>query len=232
MFLQAFLRCLRSRIPLKAATSKPIHALGSPVRVKALLSILIFNLAAACAADSSGSQLCHQQPVTTTQLAAWLAGGVSGSRLARLVVERGLATLPTRTELHQMEVAGASKELMTVLSSGNVQSAKIGPPVPEALLKGAAEARQQHFHEAEAALREVVGADPQNSALHFALAAIYRQQEQWDEAYDELAQATHILPDLPENHGALAYLFYRLDDGPNAIAEARTALQRLGIERR
>jgi Flp pilus assembly protein TadD len=32
------------------------------------------------------------------------------------------------------------------------------------------------------------------------------------------------MPDFAENHSALAYLFYRLDDGPNAIAEARTAL--------
>ena len=32
------------------------------------------------------------------------------------------------------------------------------------------------------------------------------------------------MPDLPENHSSLAYIFYRLDDGPNAIAEARTAL--------
>src|ERR1700735_5729626 len=32
------------------------------------------------------------------------------------------------------------------------------------------------------------------------------------------------MPDCPENHNSLAYIFYRLDDGPNAIAEARTAL--------
>ena len=51
-----------------------------------------------------------------------------------------------------------------------------------------------------------------------------RQQEQWDDAYDELTQATRLMPELPENHSALAYLFYRLDDGPNSIAEARTAL--------
>src|SRR5260370_9758016 len=123
-----------------------------------------------------------------------------------------------------MESAGADKTLMRVLSSGNAESAGIGAPIPEALLKAAAEARQQRFHEAEADLHAVVSADSQNSALHFALGVMYRQQELWDEAYDELTQATRIMPELPENHGALAYLFYRLDDGPNAIAEARTAL--------
>jgi tetratricopeptide (TPR) repeat protein len=193
------------------------------VRVKALLSFLVFIVAAGAAAQSADA-LPSKQPVGTTQLVAWLTGGVSSSRLASLVAEDGLASLPTRNELRQIESAGADKNLMRVLSSGNVESARIGAPIPEALLKAAAEARQQHFHEAAADLHAVVGNDAQNSALHFALGVMYRQQEQWDEAFDELSQATRIMPDLPENHGALAYLFYRLDDGPNAIAEARTAL--------
>ena len=54
------------------------------------------------------------KPVNTTQLAAWLAGGVSSARLARLVEERGLATLPTHNELRQLESAGAGKDLMSV----------------------------------------------------------------------------------------------------------------------
>ena len=61
-------------------------------------------------------------------------------------------------------------------------------------------------------------------ALHFALGVVLRQQEKFDDAYDELATALKLMPDLPENHNAMSYLFYRLDDGPNAIAEARTAL--------
>ena len=123
-----------------------------------------------------------------------------------------------------MESAGAEKNLMAVLSSGNVQSAAVGDPVPAALLKAAAEARQQHYHEAELQLREVLNSDDKNSALHFALGIMLRQQEQFDDAFDEITQAAHLLSDLPENHSALAYIFYRLDDGPNAIAEARTAL--------
>jgi tetratricopeptide (TPR) repeat protein len=237
------------------------------VKVKALrflvLLSLLFCLAAVAAAQSLGSQGGqpvnvqpistppdapvpaylqthadeHVQPIDTTQLAAWLIGGVPSARLAHLVAERGLATLPTNRELRQIESAGASgganggadKDLLRVLSSGNAQSANVGPAIPAALLKAAAEARLQHFREAEADLREVLASgtsasDAQNSALHFALGVMLRQQEKWDEAFDELTQATELMPDLPENHGALAYLFYRLDDGPNAIAEARTAL--------
>ena len=72
------------------------------------------------------------------------------------MAERGLANLPTRNELHQMESLGADKELMRVLSSGNVFLARIGPPVPDLLFKVAAEVRQQQFHQAENDLRDAV----------------------------------------------------------------------------
>ena len=215
-------RRLRLRSRSKAASSKPIHPLGSPVRVKAFAFLLLFSLAGAVA--QSAHTQTETQPVNTTELAAWLTGGVSSSRLARLVTERGLATLPTRGELRQMESAGASKDLVRVLKSGNARSAMVGPAIPTDLLKASNEARQQHLHEAELLLRDVVNSDGQNAALHFALGVMLRQQEQWDAAFDELAQAANLMPELPENHSALAYLFYRMDDGPNAVAEARTAL--------
>ena len=122
--------------------------------MKASRFLLLFALAAVAAAQSiptppgnlqpdaprSGVQDDVQagvqadvQPVDTTQLAAWLIGGVPSARLARLVAERGLATLPTNNELRQIESAGANKDLLRVLSSGNAQSARVGPPIPEAL---------------------------------------------------------------------------------------------------
>ena len=63
-------------------------------------------------AFSQGSEACA---VTTTQLVAWLTAGVSSARLARVVSQRGLATLPTNRELRQVEAAGAAKDLMRVL---------------------------------------------------------------------------------------------------------------------
>lgn len=199
------------------------------MRVKALIPLLLFTMAAGAAAQSTDPQLSSVpastlQPLTSTQVTAWLTGGFPSRRLAALVAERGLATLPTQNELRQMESAGASKELMQALNSGNAISARVGPAIPEGLVKAAADAKEQHFKEAEADLHPVVASDAQDSALHFALGVMYRQQEKWDEAFDELSEATRLMPQLPENHGALAYLFYRMDDGPNAVAEARTAL--------
>src|ERR1700680_2032975 len=133
MFSQGLLRRLRSR-PSNSATSKPIHSLGSPVRVKLVLFLLLLSLTTAVAARSSDDPPGVEGPsngkaVDTTQVAAWLTGGVSSSRLARLVAERGLATLPTNNELRQLESAGASKDLLRVLSSGNVESARVGAPI-------------------------------------------------------------------------------------------------------
>jgi len=198
------------------------------LRNKALLFLLVSSLAATSAYCSEARSV-DSSPVSTTQLTAWLMAGVSSSRLARLAEERGLATLPTHTELKQVDAAGAEKDLIRVLASGNVKSASVGMPISGQLIKAAAEARQQKYHEAELDLREVLRSDGSmsagdSSALHFALGTMLRQQEQWDDAYDELTQAARLMPDLPEYHGAIAYLFYRLDDGPNAIAEARTAL--------
>jgi len=206
----------------------PIHTLGSPVRVQASRVLLVFVLAATAAhstdAPTSDAPASGTPAVNTTQVVAWLTGGISSGRLARLVEERGVASLPTRNELRQLESAGAGKELIRALSSGNTQSASVGPDIPAALLKAAAEARQQHYHEAELQLRQVLQSDEGNAALHFGLGTMLRLQEQWDDAFDEITQATQLMPDLPENHSALAYIFYRLDDGPNAVAEARTAL--------
>jgi tetratricopeptide (TPR) repeat protein len=200
------------------------------VRVRAVIFLLACTLAASVAHSSDVSSLNPSNTtsaIDTTQLTAWLAGGISSTRLAQLVKQHGLANLPTHKELRQLEAAGADKNLIQALTSGNVQSASIGPEIPEALIKAAVESRQQHYHQAELALREALRStlsDKQNSALHFALGIMLRQQEQWDDAYDELAEATRLIPDFSDNHAAIAYLFYRIDDGPNAIAEARTAL--------
>ena len=105
------------------------------MRVKVSLILVLSVLAVA--ATFSNAQTADSRAVNTTQLAAWLTGGVSSGRLASLVTERGVTNLPTRRELQQLESCGAGKDLTKVLSSGNVQSAQIGPAIPERLVKAA-----------------------------------------------------------------------------------------------
>jgi len=103
------------------------------VRIKASLLLSVFVLATSVAHSSEVSaegSKSKSRAVTTTELTAWLTSGVPSARLARLVTERGLATLPTHNELKQLELAGAEKELMRAAGSGFAFSAKIGPAVP------------------------------------------------------------------------------------------------------
>src|ERR1700719_2727982 len=117
---------------LKIPTSQPINVSGSPVRVTSFLSLVLLSslVVGQSSATPGVTQSIDTQAVNTTDLVAWMAGGISSSRLARLVGESGLATLPTNHELRQLELAGAGKSLMTVLRSGHSLSADIGPPIP------------------------------------------------------------------------------------------------------
>jgi Flp pilus assembly protein TadD len=192
------------------------------------MSVLLFFLGVALAAHSSESQ-----PVNSAQLMAWLTAGVPSARLAHIVQERGLASIPGKKQIQELEVAGADAILVRTLAKANLKpsaspnssfSGATASEIPAALVQAASDARAQRFHEAELTLRQALSSDPENASLHFALAAMLRQQGRLDDAFDEFTQSAQLMPDFPENHSSLAYIFYLLDDGPNAIAEARTAL--------
>lgn len=164
------------------------------------------------------------RPITNTELVAWLTGGVSSGRMVRLVDERGLARSLSKDQLRQLEAIGAEANLIRTLKAAKAQAGGAGEPISPVLMKAAIAAHEQRYHDAELQLRKALDSDSENAALHFALGSMLRQQEQWDDAFDEVTQSAHLMPDFPENHVSLAYIFYRIDDGPNAIAEARTAL--------
>jgi len=183
-----------------------------------LFIVVLFVALAANASDS--------QPVNSVELMAWLTAGVPCNRLVRIVQERGTASVPGKEQIHEFESAGADASLIRALASLKPSAAQnpAASQIPASLLQAATYARAQRFHEADLDLRQALSSDPQNAALHFALGNMLRQQERWDDAFDEITLAARLMPDFPENHSSLAYIFYRLDDGPNAIAEARTAL--------
>ena len=216
------------------ATSKPNRQPESRVK-RTGLSVLsiIFLCLAALAAQNPGSANVSSgtaPPVNTIQLTAWLIGGIPGQRLVRIIRERGVAWMPSAEELRHLEAAGADAKLVHALTGlkpsvePQTSAGLTKTEIPASLIHAANEARQRRYHEAERDLRQALTNDPNDAALHFALGAMLRQQEHWDDAFDEMTQSARLMPDFPENHGSLAYIFYRLDDGPNAIAEARTAL--------
>src|SRR4030088_2272725 len=104
---------------------------GSSVRHKGPAFFLFFCLSVVAAADSSKSQ-----PVNTTQLTAWLAGGISSTRLVQLIHERGLGVAPTENEIHQLQALGADEKLVRALAGVKpADSHSPGTSIPDALLQ-------------------------------------------------------------------------------------------------
>jgi tetratricopeptide (TPR) repeat protein len=98
----------------------------------------------------------------------------------------------------------------------------------------AALVHDKNFNAAEDKIRALLGdkantARPKNASsnealLHFVLGTILRRQDRFDEALDEFAESSRLMPSFPETHSQLSYLFYRTEDADDALAEARTAL--------
>src|SRR5450432_1920695 len=152
------------------------HGWRVRVKRKGLSLLVFFCIAFSVVAGAHASVSSGPQPVDTTQLLAWLTGGIPGGRLIRLVQERGLAFSPSAIEIRQMESAGADAKLLRLLSTtppaaGNRLRSAVSTPLANAALL----AHREHFHEAERELHEALKTDPQNAALHFALGAMHRQ---------------------------------------------------------
>ena len=182
--------------------------------------VLLFAAVGSCFGDVSSVR-----PIDRTQLTAWLVGGISNSRLSRLVLERGISFSLSPENEKQLRSAGADLELIkTLRASRSSMAARTPVRLPVALEKAAELAHQKKYEEAERQLTSLIRADSDNPELHFAVGEVLRQQQLWDRALDEFTESARLLPGFPETHDRLAYLFYRSDDADNAIAEARTAL--------
>src|SRR5262249_40937700 len=145
--------------------------------------------------------------VDGTQLMAWRAGGISNRRLGRLVERCGINFAATEEYKKALRAAGADKELIHTLQRLSADGKGSQPTWPVSLAKAAELANRQRYAEAEHELRDLLRSEPQNAALHFALGHALRQQEEWDEAFDEFSESEHLMPGLADTHARLAYLF-------------------------
>jgi tetratricopeptide (TPR) repeat protein len=165
------------------------------------------------------------KPVDCSQLLTWMVAGIPSQRLARLVAGRGI----------HFQVGESTAELLASVGTGNDLLAEMRKPgafaagmqsneCPYDLMQAAQLVHQRHYNDAEAIIRKVLVADPENVDLHMALGNLRMQQDDIDEAFDDYSDAKDLDPNIPEIHNGLSYVFYRSNDGENAIAEARTAL--------
>jgi tetratricopeptide (TPR) repeat protein len=152
----------------------------------------------------------------------WLAGGISSGRLERAVREKGLGCRVTAPYAAALEKAGATPSLIRVLQQIPGPSTACIGSAPAARV--ATLIHEKNIDAAEEQVRGLLREDAGNPWLHFVLGAILRQQGQFQEAFDAFTESSRLMPGFPETHNQLSYLFYRLDDADNAVAEARTAL--------
>jgi protein O-GlcNAc transferase len=173
---------------------------------------------------AAGSVQAEQTPSSTSQEALfyWLAGEISSPRIQRLTAERGLSCHLTAQYMAALKRAGADAGLIQRL--GREQTAAAACSSSGSIAQIAAFVHDRQFDAAENAIRALLRDDTRNPLLYFVLGTILREQDQPEDAIEAFTESARLMPGFPETHGQLSYLFYRLDDSANALAEARTAL--------
>ena len=200
----------------------------------------------------AGSLRAEQSPPGSSldEVFLWLAGGISNARIQRLLAtgeSHNLACCVKTSCIPALEKAGASRGLIQILerqskaaqdpthpSTSDPNGTPLNqqqrqPEKPYCACSSAAAAiaalvHSKDWNAAEDKLHALLRDDPANASLLFVLGTVLRDQERFDEALDAFTESAHLAPAFPETHSQLSYLFYRVDDPGNALAEARTAL--------
>jgi protein O-GlcNAc transferase len=172
----------------------------------------------------AGSLRAEQAPSETSPatLFYWLAAGISSPRIQRLTAERRLACHLTPQYTAALKKAGADVSLIQGLGRKSTATAACSSSTSAAHVAALAHGRQ--FDAAEDKVRALLRDDAGSPLLYFVLGTILREQDRPDDAVDAFTESSRLMPGFPETHAQLSYLFYRLDDSANALAEARTAL--------
>jgi protein O-GlcNAc transferase len=167
----------------------------------------------------AGISLAEQAPFPASSDAIfwWKAAGISAPRIERLIQQHGPAC---HAALTCVDKAGTnSSQRLATRKATNSACNCSGPAASIASLVQA-----KKYDAAESTVRALLQEDSHNPWAHFVLGTILRQQNRFEEAFDVFTEAAKLMPNFPETHNQLSYLFYRDDDAGNAIAEARTAL--------
>src|SRR5436305_1761621 len=101
----------------------------------------------------------------------WKAGGASSSSLISMLQRHGSAIALTPASESELRTAGVSSEILTALHRlqlGNGAHTPCSGP----LAKAAALVRHKQYEDADDIVSRLIGDDPRNGALHFALGYI------------------------------------------------------------
>lgn len=163
--------------------------------------------------------------IDCSQLLTWVAAGIPNQRLSRLVRNRGGEFRVVQNRAEILASVGVDTDLVNEIRKSYTSPVGTGSmDCPSELVEAAALVHRQKYNNAEAIVRKLLTAAPDDSGLHLALGYLRTQQGDLDEAFDAYSDAKDLDPEFPEIHNGLSYVFYCSNDAENAIAEARTAL--------
>src|SRR4051812_20773256 len=187
-----------------------VYCKGAVLFLSIFLSLMAFAQSAA--------------PVDCNQIALWVGSNVPSSSVQRFIQKRGVAFSLDKPAEKVLVSAGGDASLIRVLHSMPPATPERSQPCSASIATVSAQLHARTYEDAKAGLELLINRNPKDGALHFALGFVNLQQDSLNDAFDEYSNSRDLMPGFPETHSRLAYVFYRFDDGDNAIAEARTAL--------
>ena len=169
----------------------------------------------------------NSKPLTSVQVKGLVAGGVSSTRLAALVAERGIGFQPTPNYLEDLRSAGATETLISALSASR-RDAEAGDAnrgtAERPFVSSARFASNARFLKAKPPFGPPEQVRPEDPSGHLALANALSEEGKWNEAALQYAAVISSKPDDAIVHNNLALALKRTGDLNGAIREYRRSL--------
>jgi tetratricopeptide (TPR) repeat protein len=177
--------------------------------------------------ENDKSQL-SSGPLSQLQIFAWIAGGLTGQDLVREVKARGLSFEADETYIRQLAALGGASALAADLRSTKQHfdtPIVVNADAVEQMFETATSVENKDFATALRQIKPLVQRNPKNLNLLFALGNILNKLEYSDGAAGIAAHLVEVAPDFPHAHEQLAFAYYKMEIGPQAVAEARALVQ-------
>lgn len=175
--------------------------------------------------SSSNPGRVGQPPVTASQLVAWQVAGVQPGDILNEISARGIAFAPDSEHTDALNQAQVAPEIVAALSGaashpGTSSSGEIPPELLTA---------SQAFHATDyrSAIQALQGLAQQNQNpdLYAALGNLQVLAKNLPLAKTAFQKAVQFDPTFAYAHVRLAGIYYKLEDTPNMVMEAKMALQ-------
>ena len=175
--------------------------------LSAAVCLMTFTALAAAQATS---------PLTQADIDKLLSGGVSPSRVATLVEQRGLDFDPDQSYLRNLELRDESGKLGDAVRTAGQK---------RILPRAASNLKAQHWAQAEQDYRAAVALDPNSAAAHAGLGTALVQQGRGEAAVPELGQALARDPNNAAAHRGMGMALSQRRDYTGALSELARAKQ-------